>query len=155
VIFRGACAVWRTFTPAERAYWAEQARSGQNSWLAFSTYTQRLGREGFLPQAVKTALHVGAPPPPSELTAIAQGHSLVFTWRDAPGAYTTGIFVGITPDFIPAISTLVSCMPTKLGEPRQATVLLAPGTYYVVARSGATDGGIGPAGAVVGPVELK
>jgi hypothetical protein len=155
VLFRGAAALWRTFSPAERACWAAEVRGGENAWLAFNGYALRLGREGFLPQAVKTALHVGAPPPPSELTVTAQEHCLVFSWRDTPGAYTTGIFVGTTTDFTSAMSNLVSCKPTKPGEVRQATVLLAPGSYYVVARSGAPDGGIGPASAAVGPVEVR
>jgi hypothetical protein len=74
------------------------------------------------------------------------------TWTDAAGALTTGIHAGTTPDFAPEMRNLVWCTAAQPGVPRTATITLGAGVYYLRARSGAPDGGTGPATASVGPV---
>jgi len=85
----------------------------------------------------------GRPTRPHGADGAIAGRGLVFTWIDAPGAYTTGIFMGTTSDFIPTLKTLVYCVPTKPAPLRQGTVNIAPGVYYVVARSGQRMGALG------------
>jgi hypothetical protein len=154
MLMRGFGCVWARLSAAEKAAWRGRARVGQNGWLAFSGYNYHQAAQGWMPQATPHTTHVDTPAAPTALTAEIVEHVLYVWWVDAAGALATGVHVGPDPDFTPAMTNLVVCEAARAGLTRQATILIAAGTYYVKARSGGEDGGVGVATAGVGPVVI-
>jgi hypothetical protein len=140
--------------PALRAWWSAQATGVHTGWNVFCGYNLAQAQAGYLPQATPHAIHTAQPPAPADLTVVKQDRAVVFTWTDAPGAFTTGLFLGASPGFTPALCDLVACVPAEPGARRQATVQVASGVWYAAACSGGEDGGVGTASAGTEAVEV-
>ena len=153
-LMRGMARLWREMAPGEREYWKGDEDDGLCAWVCFCAYNLRQSRAGWMPQIVRHAQPLGMPPPPTDLTATVRDRALVCTWTDVAGALTSGVHLLPTAETPATMRNLAACVAAAPGTMRQATIVVAAGRYYVVARSGAEDGGAGAASGAVGPVEM-
>ena len=151
----GLIELWATFGDAEKAYWADYGQLfNLPAWNAFTSYNLKSKQEGWMPQDVVNSQHLTTETAPTNLAGQVVDNSLVLTWTDDAGAYTTGIHLGGTNAFPVSQTNLAYCTVTQGGVTRQCTIKCKAGVYYARARSGAVDGGVGAACVGVGPFVL-
>jgi hypothetical protein len=153
-VLRALCSLWATFSDGEKEYWQAQASGGLSGFNVFCSYNLKQAVEGWMPQLERNGEHLNAPAAPTALAATVVDNTLVITWTDAALAYTTGVHLGSAGAFTPAMSNAVYVTPATDGADRQCTIRVAAGTYYIKARSGDEDGGVGTPTASVGPVVI-
>jgi hypothetical protein len=151
-VMRCLVALWKGFSAPDKEYWKEQATTLQSGWNAFCQYNLKQAVEGWMPQQEKSTEHLGTPAAPTALAAEVVDNTIRVTWTDGTLGYTTGLHLGTSAGFTPAMSNLVYCVLATDGDDRQATINVAPGTYYLKARSGDEDGSEGAPTTSVGPL---
>ena len=151
-IVRCLNALWTGFTELEKGYWTTYgAIYDLPGYQAFCKYNLLQAQQGWMPQPTVSLEHLGTPDAPTNLAAAVVDSNLVTTWTDDTLAFTTGVHLGTGSGFTPSLANLAYATPATDGEDRQATIVVAAGTYYVRARSGDSDGGVGAPTAAVGP----
>ena len=149
-------AIWKAFTDPEKAYWTDYGTPlGLPGWQAFVRYNMLTQSDGWGAQLQVNTQHLGVPAPPTSLAASVVDNVIVATWTDGTLSYTSGLHLGIDAGFTPAMSNVVYETPATDGEDRQATIRIAPGTYYIKARSTDEDGGVGAPSDSVGPLIIN
>jgi hypothetical protein len=144
--------LWKTFGDAEKAYWATAGSEWDlPGWQMFCRYNLGQALQGWMPQDVKNSQHLTEETAPTALAATVVDNVLVISWTDDAGSFSTGVHVGVSPTFTVAMSNCGYATMAQGALDRQCTIRVAPGTYYVRARSGAVDGGVGAPTAAVGP----
>lgn len=146
--------LWKTLADPQKAYWNALATGASTGWNAFCKYNMRQAQQDGMPQLQVNEQHLAAPPAPTSLAALVVDNAVLITWTDNPAAFTTAIHLGPDPAFPPAMSNLAHATPATPAENRRTLIRVAPGTYYVKARSGGEDGGTGAATTAVGPVVI-
>jgi hypothetical protein len=146
--------LWKGFSDPDKAYWAELIVGSQTAYNAFCSYNLRQAVQGWMPQMAVNAMHLGTPAAPTAPAATVVDNTIHVTWTDGTLAYTTGIHLGASAGFEPAMSNLVYATLATDGDDRQATIVVAPGTWYLKARSGDEDGGVGTPTTSVGPLVI-
>ncbi len=149
-------AIWATFSDPEKAYWTTFGLSlGLPGWQSFCKYNLLQAGEGWMPQMEKNEEHLGTPTAPTATTASVIDNAIIATWTDGTLSYTSAVHLGTTAGFSPAMSNIVYATPATDGGERQATILVAAGTYYLKTRSGDEDGGTGAATIAIGPLVVS
>jgi hypothetical protein len=156
-LFSCLSAICDAFSEVNWAYWKAEAKSSGKAMSArnaFYSYCLKQAKIGWMPQMARNPAHLSMPAAPTALAATVVDNAIVVTWTDAELAFTTGIHLGAAGGFTPSMRNLAYAVAVTGGEDRQGTILIAPGTYYIKARSGAIDGGVGAPTVSVGPVVI-
>jgi hypothetical protein len=146
--------LWKTLAAPQKAYWNGLTTGASTGWNAFCKYNMRQAQQDGMPQPRVNEQHLAAPPAPTALAATVVDNAVLITWTDNPAAFTSAIHLVADPAFPPAMSNLAYATPATPAENRQTLIRVAPGAYYVKARSAGEDGGTGAATAAVGPLVI-
>lgn len=154
-ILRCLNALWARLDDPEKVAWTAYGRSlGLPGFQAYCKYNLLQAQEGWMPQLQVNEEHLGQPTAPTNLAATVVDNSILATWTDDTLSNTSALHLAVSAGFTAAMSNLVYATPATDGEDRQATIKVAPGTYYMKARSGDEDGGEGAATIAVGPIVI-
>lgn len=150
--------LWKAMSDEGKAYWASYGAMWElPGWQSFVKYNLRQAQVGWGPQVAVNTEHTESPSAPTALTAetVAPG-CVLLTWHDSDEGWTSLIHAGGTDDFTVAMQNLAFAgAVTDSADLRQATVQIAPGTYYFRARSASTDGSVGAPTTAVGPIVVE
>lgn len=148
--------LWSTLSTPQKIYWnvggMRKALSGFNR---FCKYNLLQVMEGYGPQITKNVDHLDTPTAPSIITGFVDPslpNTIQVTWLDAAGANAfTAICASDTTGFVATAANAIIVRPATDGDPQQATIFLAAGTYFLNGLSFGIDGGHGADSTQAGP----
>ena len=150
---RGAKGVWDTLNTSQKEYWESYGEMFDlPAWQSFCSYELRQRVQGWGMQLEANSEHLETPDAPIDLDGEVQEGQIIATWTDVAAPYTVGLYLGTSAGFTPSTSLSVYETLSVDGAERQATITVAPGTYYLKARGGGQDGGWGAPSIGVGPL---